>query len=97
LTCFAGPGGLGEGFLSLKENGTSQFEGALSIEHDNSSHATLTLRHFVRAFDEMPENYYRYLENAITLDDLYRGTRMSTNARRRAPSRSHLARTRRVK
>jgi DNA (cytosine-5)-methyltransferase 1 len=69
---FAGPGGLGEGFLSLKGNSASRFEGAVSIEHDNSSHATLTLRHFVRAFDEMPENYYRYLEGAITLDDLYR-------------------------
>ena len=69
---FAGPGGLGEGFLSSKENGTSRFEGAFSIEHDNSSHATLTLRHFIRAFNEMPEDYYRYLEGAITLDDLYR-------------------------
>ena len=82
---FAGPGGLGEGFLSLKENGTSQFEGALSIEHDNSSHATLTLRHFVRAFDEMPENYYRYLEGAITLDDLYRA---HPNEHRRATTSS---------
>jgi DNA (cytosine-5)-methyltransferase 1 len=69
---FAGPGGLGEGFLSLKENGVSRFEGALSIEHDDSSHATLTLRHFVRAFDEIPENYYRYLDGTISLDDLYR-------------------------
>jgi DNA (cytosine-5)-methyltransferase 1 len=71
---FAGPGGLGEGFLSSRGSRCSpRFESALSVERDESSHATLTLRHFLRAFPrgEFPEDYYSYLAGTITLADLY--------------------------
>lgn len=71
---FAGPGGLGEGFLSRKDDkGVRRFEAALSVEKDADAHATLTLRHFLRAFggDEFPEDYYSYLSGELSLDDLY--------------------------
>ncbi len=71
---FAGPGGLGEGFLSRRSpKGHARYESALSIEKDRDAHATLTLRHFIRAFpdDEFPEDYYRYLADEIALEDLY--------------------------
>lgn len=71
---FAGPGGLGEGFLSRRgTSGKQRFESALSIEKDDDAHATLTLRHFIRAFpeSELPEDYYDYLSGTITLIELY--------------------------
>lgn len=71
---FAGPGGLGEGFLSRRSvKGQARYESALSIEKDRDAHATLTLRHFIRAFaeGEFPEDYYSYLAGQITLQDLY--------------------------
>jgi DNA (cytosine-5)-methyltransferase 1 len=71
---FAGPGGLGEGFLSRTDaRGNVRFKTALSIERNDDAHSTLTLRHFVRAFggNEFPENYYRYLEGQISLQELY--------------------------
>lgn len=71
---FAGPGGLGEGFLSRRNtSGKPSFQSALSIEKDDDAHATLTLRHFLRAFPngEFPEDYYSYLEGNLTLDELF--------------------------
>jgi DNA (cytosine-5)-methyltransferase 1 len=71
---FAGPGGLGEGFLSRTDaKGRSQFKSALSVEKDSDAHATLTLRHFVRAFgsNEFPEDYYSYFAGDLSLDELY--------------------------
>lgn len=71
---FAGPGGLGEGFLSRTDSkGAPRFKSALSVEKNADAHATLTLRHFVRKFGttEFPEDYYSYLAGAITLEDLY--------------------------
>lgn len=71
---FAGPGGLGEGFLSRTDaKGSSRFRSALSIEKDADAHSTLKLRHFLRAFgtSEFPEDYYRYLEGDLKLDQLY--------------------------
>lgn len=71
---FAGPGGLGEGFLSRRsEKGGARFQSALSIEKDRDAHSTLTLRHFIREFpgQEFPEDYYRYLAGEITLETLY--------------------------
>lgn len=70
---FAGPGGLGEGFLSRRDTRETRFKSALSIEKDDSAHETLTLRHFLRAFpeDEFPEDYYDYLAGKQTLDELY--------------------------
>lgn len=76
IDLFAGPGGLGEGFTSLRHptgsNGRA-FKTAISIEKDPSAHRTLQLRHFYREFesDTVPEDYYRYLEGEISLDELY--------------------------
>ena len=47
---FAGPGGLGEGFASLKVDDHSPFHIGISIEKESSAHRTLTLRAFLRAY-----------------------------------------------
>jgi len=64
---FAGPGGLGEGFMSLKkQDGKSIFDIKLSIEKDENAHKTLTLRSFFRQFDKegkkAPQDYYNALK-----------------------------------
>ena len=46
---FAGPGGLGEGFASLVEDGHAPFRIGISVEKEASAHRTLTLRAFLRA------------------------------------------------
>jgi hypothetical protein len=43
---FAGPGGLGEGFASLVEDGHAPFRIGISVEKEASAHRTLTLRAF---------------------------------------------------
>ncbi len=63
IDLFAGPGGLGEGFMSLKnEQGKSVFDIKLSIEKDVNAHKTLTLRSFFRQFTKnnkkVPKEYY---------------------------------------
>ena len=62
IDLFAGPGGLGEGFMSVKdENEKSVFDIRLSIEKDKSAHKTLTWRSFYRQFEkenkEVPKEY----------------------------------------
>lgn len=47
---FAGPGGLGEGFASLLDNGHASFRIGISIEKEASAHLTLTLRAFLREY-----------------------------------------------
>lgn len=47
---FAGPGGLGEGFLSLDVRGQRPFRIGFSIEKEQSAHETLTLRAFLRQY-----------------------------------------------
>jgi len=64
IDLFAGPGGLGEGFMSLKNaEGKSYFDIKLSIEKDVSAHKTLTWRSFYRQFDKkglpIPKEYYQ--------------------------------------
>lgn len=64
IDIFAGPGGLGEGFMSLKDNsGKSIFDIKLSIEKDIHAHKTLTWRSFYRQFVKnnlnIPEEYYK--------------------------------------
>lgn len=76
IDIFAGPGGLGEGFASLrhpKDSSSYVFRTALSIEKDADAQRTLRLRHFFREFspDTIPEDYYRYLEGSISLVELY--------------------------
>jgi len=63
IDLFAGPGGLGEGFMSLKnDQGNSIFDIKLSIEKDINAHKTLTLRSFYRQFvknnKQVPKEYY---------------------------------------
>lgn len=47
---FAGPGGLGEGFASLKVDGHSPFHIGISVEKEASAHRTLRLRAFLREY-----------------------------------------------
>lgn len=58
---FAGPGGLGEGFASLVENGHSPFRIGISVEKEASAHRTLTLRAFLREYrarhGKLPRTY----------------------------------------
>lgn len=47
---FAGPGGLGEGFSSLVDDGHAPFRIGISVEKETSAHRTLTLRAFLREY-----------------------------------------------
>ena len=47
---FAGPGGLGEGFASLVEDGHAPFRIGISVEKEASAHRTLILRAFLREY-----------------------------------------------
>ena len=59
IDLFAGPGGLGEGFSSLRSGrGNRPFRITLSIEKDPRAHATLRLRSFVRTFGDAPPAAY---------------------------------------
>jgi len=74
IDLFAGPGGLGEGFSSLKvRNDIRPFQIGLSIEKDRAAHSTLQLRAFFRQFhrDDVPEDYYRLLRGEITRHELF--------------------------
>lgn len=62
---FAGPGGLAEGFTSIRdEHGKKPFKLAFSIEKDPAAHKTLRLRSFLRQFENgYPDAYYDFLNN----------------------------------
>ena len=71
IDLFAGPGGLAEGFSTLRHNdGSRFFPIAISVEKEPSAFATLRLRAFFRQFDEAPPQYYDYIAGGITRDDL---------------------------
>lgn len=75
LDLFAGPGGLGEGFSSFRDDGGQQvFRIALSIEKEQFAYQTLKLRSFYRQFSKpyAPEEYYEYLRGKVGLEELYR-------------------------
>lgn len=68
---FAGPGGLAEGFSSLRgKDGQRLFQIALSVEKEPSAFATLRLRSFVRQFETLPSAYYEYIAGALPKDEL---------------------------
>ncbi|WP_235901213.1 DNA cytosine methyltransferase [Pontixanthobacter aquaemixtae] len=68
---FAGPGGLAEGFSSLRnENGERVFEIALSVEMESNAFATLRLRSFFRQFEQAPPEYYDYIAGRISKDEM---------------------------
>jgi DNA (cytosine-5)-methyltransferase 1 len=58
---FAGPGGLGEGFASLLDDGHSPFRIGISVEKEASAHRTLTLRAFLREYrtrhESLPQEF----------------------------------------
>jgi DNA (cytosine-5)-methyltransferase 1 len=58
---FAGPGGLAEGFSSVKHGDHPFFKIVLSVEKDASAHQTLLLRSFLRQFNNYPVEYYQFL------------------------------------
>lgn len=58
IDLFAGPGGLGEGFSSLRdEHGSQVFQSILSIERDEQAHKTLKLRAYLR--NDVDETLWR--------------------------------------
>ena len=68
---FAGPGGLAEGFSSLRDSdGKRVFEIALSVEKESSAFQTLRLRAFTRQFEKLPASYYQYLAGKISKDEM---------------------------
>lgn len=74
IDIFAGPGGLSEGFSALKSSANIKpFKIVLSVEKDDIAHKTLELRSFFRQFHNgvVPESYYAFLRNEISIDDLY--------------------------
>lgn len=76
IDLFAGPGGLGEGFSSLRDGtGHPVFKIALSIEMEENARKTLRLRSFFRQFayrnKAVPDDYYRYIRNEITEKQLF--------------------------
>lgn len=68
---FAGPGGLAEGFSSVRnEDGQRAFDIHLSIEKEASALRTLRLRSFFRQFLTPPSDYYDYVAGKISHDEL---------------------------
>lgn len=68
---FAGPGGLAEGFSSIRDkDGSRPFQIALSVEKEASAFETLRLRSFFRQFDDaLPAEYYSFLNGEISEPD----------------------------
>lgn len=66
IDLFAGPGGLGEGFSSLRnKEGQQIFQSVLSIERDEQAHKTLRLRAYLRKIlssdNKVPGVYVDYM------------------------------------
>lgn len=68
---FAGPGGLAEGFSSIRnKDGSQPFQIALSVEKEASAFETLRFRSFFRQFNgSPPADYYRFLNGDILEPD----------------------------
>lgn len=88
IDLFSGPGGLGEGFSSFGAGpgAKSPFKIAISIEKEESAHATLTLRAFYRQFPygEAPVEYYDFLKGKLGKtpeEKLYSDQRFSTQVK----------------
>jgi len=73
IDLFAGPGGLAEGFSAFLAGGGNAFRIGLSIEKDKHAHRTLELRSFFRQFPngQVPDKYYKYLQQDITRHELF--------------------------
>jgi len=71
---FAGPGGLGEGFSSVRGKGGNRiFDMRISIEKDQIAHQTLTLRALYRALSDshVPDSYYDYIRGNINREQFF--------------------------
>jgi DNA (cytosine-5)-methyltransferase 1 len=68
---FAGPGGLAEGFSSIRNEDNSQpFQIELSVEKEAAAFETLRFRSFFRQFNgSPPADYYRFLNGDIPEPD----------------------------
>lgn len=86
IDLFAGPGGLAEGFGSLRDSlDDAVFDIRSSFEKDPVAHRTLSLRGFYRAFGHpgnVPDAYYDYLRGDISREDLLENPRFLSEARR---------------
>jgi DNA (cytosine-5)-methyltransferase 1 len=74
IDLFAGPGGLSEGFSSVRDiRGGSKFTVRVSIEKDFFAHRTLQLRTFFRQFNknEVPREYYDYVTGNLDRKELF--------------------------
>ena len=75
IDLFAGPGGLGEGMSSVKDdNNNYPFQIGLSVEKEASAHKTLTTRALYRKLKETAEgldNYYKYARGEISRTELF--------------------------
>lgn len=70
MDLFAGPGGLAEGFSSVRDaEGQRPFSISLSVECEPSAHSTLTLRAFCRQFpDGGPKEYFEFLNGSTAAE-----------------------------
>jgi DNA (cytosine-5)-methyltransferase 1 len=95
IDLFAGPGGLGEGFSSLRDaSGEPVFRIRLSVEKDPYAHKTLELRSFFRQFQgrKTPKDYYRYIRGeGVTREQLFAKYEQEANAARQEAWRFELA------
>jgi DNA (cytosine-5)-methyltransferase 1 len=87
---FAGPGGLAEGFASLRVDGSRAFKVALSVEKETSAHSTLLLRSFFRQFDAPPNEYYDYVAAKCRLEEADTPEQRKKQARAVAHARSNM-------
>lgn len=74
IDLFAGPGGLCEGFSSIRdEREAPRFEVKVSIEKDPVAHRTLMLRALFRKFPKgnAPDAYYDYVRGTITREQFW--------------------------
>lgn len=82
IDLFAGPGGLGEGFSSFRnEAGTNPFEIALSVEKDPNAFNTLETRSLFRYLNQTGDvsDYFEYVRGSLSRDDLFSRHRKEAN------------------
>lgn len=74
IDLFAGPGGLCEGFSSVRDSeGHPRFAVKVSIEKDPVAHRTLHLRALFRKFPKgkVPDIYYQYIRGEISRESFW--------------------------
>ena len=74
IDLFAGPGGLCEGFSSVKDDeGNARFAVKISIEKDPVAHRTLHLRALFRKFPKgkAPDIYYQYIRGETSRENFF--------------------------